>query len=82
MRKSIFAILFICLSFNSFTQTKDKLKAIVKELRSYKTYQTNCNYTFSMPFGDAMTFESSIVTQQIPTDTQIQLLRNNHVFDL
>jgi len=69
MKKSIISILFICLTFNSFTQTKDKLEAIAKELKSYKTYQTNCNYTFSMPFGDALNFESSVVTQQIPTDT-------------
>lgn len=69
MKKFIIVILFICMSFNSFTQPKVKLKAIVKELRSFKTYQTNCNYTFSLPFGDAMTFESSIVIQQIPTDT-------------
>jgi thiol-disulfide isomerase/thioredoxin len=69
MKKSINAILFICISFNSFTQTNNKLKEIVKELSSYKTYQTNCNYTFSMPFGDALNFETSIVTQQTPTDT-------------
>lgn len=69
MKISIIAILFICICFNSFTQTQEKLKVIAEELNSYSTYQTNCNYTFSMPFGDALNFESSIVTQQIPTDT-------------
>lgn len=69
MKTSIIAILFICICFNSFTQTKDKLKVIAEELSSYSTYQTNCNYTFSMPFGDALNFESSIVTQQVPADT-------------
>ena len=69
MKKSIIAILFICISFNSFTQTNDKLIKIAKGLRSNNTYQTNCNYTFSMPFGDALNFECLIVTQQIPNDT-------------
>jgi hypothetical protein len=69
MKKSIIAILFICISFNSFAQTNDKLIEIAKGLRSYNTYQTNCNYTFSMPFGDALNFECLIVTQQIPNDT-------------
>lgn len=69
MKKSIIATLFICICFNSFTQTNDKLKEITKGLRSYNTYQTNCNYTFSMPFGDALNFECLIVTQQIPNDT-------------
>ena len=69
MRALIITILFICISFNSFTQTQGKLKVIAEKLSSYSTYQTNCNYTFSMPFGDALNVESSIVTQQIPSDT-------------
>lgn len=69
MKISIIAILFICLSFNSFAQTRDKLKVIAEELGNYSTYETNCNYTFSMPFGDALNFESTIITEQIPTDT-------------
>ena len=69
MRKIIIIIYFFSISFNSYTQTKINLKTITEELSSYTTYQSNCNYTFSMPFGDALNFETSIVTQQIPTDT-------------
>ena len=69
MRKFIIAILFICISFDSFTQPKDNLKAIVKELSGYQNYQSTCDYTFSMPFGDPMRFEASIVTQKVPSDT-------------
>ena len=70
MKTSIIVILFVSISFNSFTQTRDKLKVIAKELSNYSTYQTNCNYTFSMPFGGTtLNYEALIVTQQIPTDT-------------
>ena len=70
MKTSIIVLLFVSISFNSFTQTRDKLKVIAKELSNYSTYQTNCNYTFSMPFGGTtLNYEALIVTQQIPTDT-------------
>jgi thiol-disulfide isomerase/thioredoxin len=69
MRKFIVVILFSCICFNSFTQPKHNLKAIVKELSSYQNYQSTCDYTFSMPFGGPMRFVASIVTQKVPADT-------------
>jgi thiol-disulfide isomerase/thioredoxin len=69
MRKIIIIILFIFTSFNSFAKPKDNLKAIAKELSNYQNYQSTCDYTFSMPFGDPMHFVTSIVTQKVPSDT-------------
>ena len=69
MRRSIIVILFICVGFDSFTQPKNNLKAIAKELGSYQNYQSTCDYTFSMPFGDPMHLVTTIVTQKVPSDT-------------
>lgn len=68
--KKLSIVLFITLSCICIkAQEVGKLKEIINELNSYNTYKANCNYTFSMPYGDPMTFESLIVTQQIPNDT-------------
>lgn len=69
MRKSIIVILFICLSFDSFTQPKDNLRAIAKELSSYQNYQSTGDYTLSMPFGDPVHYVAAVALQKVPSDT-------------
>ncbi len=68
MRKFTITIVIICLSLISYAQNREKLKTIADELIEYKTYQTVCEFTFSMPFGDTLTFESFITTKKIPAD--------------
>jgi thiol-disulfide isomerase/thioredoxin len=69
MKKIIIGVLSVFLVLNANSQAKDNLKIIAEKLSSYKTYKTKCSYTFSMPFGDALYCETSIVTQKIQTDT-------------
>ena len=69
MRKSIIAILFICLSFDSYTQPKDNLRAIAKELINYQSYQSKGDYTLSMPFGDPVHYVAAGTLQKVPSDT-------------
>ncbi len=69
MRKIIFTISFISLSVVSFTQPKAILKTIAEELNNYQDYKSYCYYTFSFPYGDPMSIESTIVTQKVPVDT-------------
>jgi len=69
MRKIIIVILFICISFDSFTRPKDNLRAIAKELSSYQSYQSTGDYTLSMPFGDPMHYVAAVTLQKVPSDT-------------
>ena len=53
----------------AFAQAESILKEIANELSSYQTYESKCSYTFSFPYGDPMTIESTIITKKEPQDT-------------
>ena len=53
----------------AFPQAESILKEIANELSSYQTYESKCSYTFSFPYGDPMTIESTIITKKEPQDT-------------
>lgn len=69
MKKTIFTFLLVITSVVLYSKTIPTLKKIVKELNSYQTYQSNCERTFSFPYGGTMTFESNVITQKVPSDT-------------
>jgi thiol-disulfide isomerase/thioredoxin len=69
MKKFIVVILFICIGFDSFTQPKDNINAIARELSSYQSYLTTGDYTFSMSFGEPVHYVAAVVLQKVPSDT-------------
>jgi len=69
MKKAIISFLLVITSIVLYSKTIPTLKKIVKELNSYQTYQSNCERTFSFPYGGTMTFEANVVTQKVPSDT-------------
>jgi thiol-disulfide isomerase/thioredoxin len=70
MKKSIILILLLqTFCFPAFAQAENTLKKIADELSNYQTYESKCSYTFSFPYGDPMTIESTIITKKEPADT-------------
>jgi len=68
MMKLIIAFFIICTSLNSNAQSKKKLETIANKLSSFQNYQTICEFSFSLPFGDTLTFESLVVLQKVPAN--------------
>jgi len=68
--KSVFVLTLCFLGSNMLlAQPNEILKEIAEELSSYTTYQTDCNYTFSMPYGAPMNFEALMITQKVEGDS-------------
>jgi len=68
MKKTILTIVIIYTGLYCYSQTKDKLKSIAYELNNYETYQAACEYTFSIPYGDTIAWETIITTKKVPSD--------------
>lgn len=68
MKRSILVILLASISLFSFTQTAEKLRVIANALSNFQNYQSICQYTFSVPFGDTLTVECAITTRKVPDD--------------
>ncbi len=49
----------------SYTQPAQKLKTIANALTKFQTYQADCKYTFSIPYGDTLTVEMHMVTKMV-----------------
>ena len=68
MKKHIITLLLIIYYLTSYAQPAQKLKTIANALKEFQTYQTDCKYTFSIPYGDTLTFEMRMVTKKVPAN--------------
>jgi len=69
MKLILFLLLLQSYCIPAFAQAESILKEIANELSNYQTYESKCSYTFSFPYGDPMTIESTIITKKEPKDT-------------
>lgn len=66
MIKSLFSFIIVCTCVAASAQIKTNLENISHKLSSFRNYSSICEYTFSMPFGDTLMFESLIVLHKLP----------------
>ncbi len=69
MKNIIIVFLLVWINTDASAQSKEILQMIARELDSFKTYESYCYYTFSFPFGDPISIESTITTKKVPEDT-------------